>query len=679
MLQMNPNTIHSKIIEEIDTTITLDSDERGMNMENKQFKFNFFPTPAPGETIFSVICRLRARSGLQEKIILNALTGQRHKAAILHAIPGYLNRISAVLPFEHPWKDTTYAIAKHTTLPYFLYFDEPEHRQKWVREVADTIDCQSLGLSLGLSMYKGQAYPAHPRYCPKCAQEQLQTFGFTFFLREHQLPWVFVCWKHYNVLSHGCNVCGPYPIKKIGLSMPGTCACSSGAVHLNVLSIQPSMRAPLQWIAEQSTFMVRSEGTACGRIRKLLRDALIGAGLSRGKILDSQAIAGALSHRFGEKFLYWSGYPVWTGGRPSAWLLRMFNNKGMDEIRSPLLPFLFVIGVLFGSVQKFESVSGTIRPQQSRDIGAKEKKYYSGISSQMGDTISKFAREGKWGVDWIAKKLELTAGQVTAELHRRQIRIPLSQSKRIRIGENNLNEIIRLLQLGTEKKGLMSQFELSVQLLRDIELDQPGLNAVHFQAVHQRRKEAHRDIVRELLKDNSDLGRANVQNLKCSTYEFLLRYDKSWFHANVPKKAIAGYKASRKNILDWSTIDRQKADELESIVREAYLSQKKPVWITQTWCLRTLKILNKYIANPLRFPMVTAVMDELVETPEAFAERKITWIFNHWQADDTVSVNRLRRRVGLPAKNLRSYKSLVIELARKHDIAIPSNSFFVGH
>jgi hypothetical protein len=104
----------------------------------------FFPNPAPGETVYSIICRVQTRSGLQEKQILEALTGQQKKAHLLSPLPGYLQILSQSLPDGHPWCDNLDIWSNHTTLPYFLYFDPPNLRDHWQQKLQNAANCQPL-------------------------------------------------------------------------------------------------------------------------------------------------------------------------------------------------------------------------------------------------------------------------------------------------------------------------------------------------------------------------------------------------------------------------------------------------------------------------------------------------------------------------------------------------------
>jgi hypothetical protein len=319
------------------------------------YNLTFFPNPSPGETVYSVMCYIQSRSGLQEKIILNELTGQRNKAPLLQAIPSYISTIAKRVPNGNPWQDGQIIVSNHTALPYFSYFDPPEIRKSWLEKVIDSTHAQPIGLSLGFSVYRKKVAPEHPRYCIQCAKDQTEEFGYPYFRREHQLHWVNVCWKHGTVLSHGCSICGPYPIKKAGLSLPGRCLCADGASFLASASVDRNDREHYKWLAVQSAYMVNSNGMPFENIRTTLKAMCIEKGISRGLLLDRRSLADEVNRRFGDRFLHNIGYPAWNNTKPCTWISRLFDTSKSYTKRKPVIQYLLVIGALFDSVAQFES------------------------------------------------------------------------------------------------------------------------------------------------------------------------------------------------------------------------------------------------------------------------------------------------------------------------------------
>lgn len=323
-------------------------------------RFHFFPTPAEGETIYSGFCRFAERSGLPKKHILAEFTCQQKTSPLYGALPGYLKRLASSLPPSHPWTNLEATIRLHTGMPYFVYFDSPSKRNEAVQLLVQNNFSHAVEMSIGLTQYRCGAGPKHPRFCVECKREDEAALGFTYFRREHQLPAVVVCWKHGCVLSHGCQNCGPYPVRRQGLSMPGRCLCADEQSPLAVVEKLPGDPSILKWFACESAYMLSVDGTRCPCVAAKLRQQTLDNGLCRGSRVDYADIATALEKRFGVDILSWLGYPLWTEGRPSAWVRGLFNRY--EEKRKPTIILLLFVGLFNSSVATFEASSSISEP-----------------------------------------------------------------------------------------------------------------------------------------------------------------------------------------------------------------------------------------------------------------------------------------------------------------------------
>jgi hypothetical protein len=634
----------------------------------------FFPNPAQGETVYSIMCRVQTRSGLQEKIILEALTGQQKKAHLLSPLPGYLKILSQSLPDGHPWCDNLYIWSNHTTLPYFLYFDPPNLRDQWLQKLQNAANCQPFGLALGLTTYKGQALVSNPRYCPQCAKRQMEKFGFTYFQREHQLPWVFVCWKHNTPLSIGCAKCGAYPFKKNGLIMPGRCFCDKGAAFLPSANIEPSIRKQLYWLAQQSAYMVQSNGTKAKDVRVSLKACLKNNGFCRGKSMMHEPVASAIQDRFGEKFLSMVGYPAFKGDRESAWIRMLLINEGTRK-RRPVIKYMLLIGAIFGSIAEFE---GCIKngqyysntPEDDHEVPS------STISDNITEQIVSLAKAGELGVRTIALKFGLKDAAVCSILIEQKIRLPLPDQAIKKLGQEKLDRIRQAIANGLDRKKIVQDFNISPWTYRNIVLDQPELYEVRNNQRRAALTEQHRNIILDLVRKKPDITRSDIWHRYTGTYQYMKTYDQDWFDSTVaiqPRRTPTKPRSKRR---DWQQVDRQLAATLKDLIADCSGKSDKPVWINETSMLRKLKSIIRYKQNQSQLPEVTKLLEQSVESHDAFLERKIKWAIEQFGPNELISVNVLRRKAGLRARVLRRFKDVVIEHADKVGGKIHGRSFF---
>lgn len=639
----------------------------------------FFPSPADGEIVFSLLCRYSKRSGLPDTHILRELTGQRWATSLLSPLPGYLRQLSQRIPHGHSWRSPSLIALSHTALPYFTYFDSQRDRHLCQQRLANCNSSQPLAMALGLTSYR-RTIPTHPRYCLACVQEDRDTLGFSCFRREHQLPGVLVCVRHGSTLAHGCTTCGTYPINDRALSMAGKCLCEGDITPLPIETVLPDEGEPLLWLARESAFLVNSAGTRVGNIRERLRIRALEQGLGRGSLLDYNKLADAIAKRFGRETLQLLMTPAWENDRPAAWVRRLLCGQPDPQKRSPTLFFLLFIGTLSKSVEEFE---------QTRD-GLTATKATAGISLQ--SSLGKPAPEawrpawshelhyhlqnGKCGLPGISKRLGVSTYRLIEEIRRNGWRVPLSPQTRKKLGEETIGDIRNDLRQGKEKTEIMRRLGSSEWALTLIELDEPGINATFRNAARLNTREVNRNRLRQYLSKKPAANRTDVLNDLPGVYDYLIKNDKAWFYEQLPKRKVAP-PAPRGNRVDWTLLDHKKAIEIASVFDAMLGAESKPVHATATAALKRVGLLRKYHNYPEKFPRVAKILQHRLEERPQFVRRRLAWAVEQMaEAGAPISINKLRRVAALPAHVLREHRQEVIDLSEKLKAELDRQSYF---
>lgn len=314
----------------------------------------FFPSPQESETIYSLVCRFRERSMLPVGAISNILIKRQSIDPFLSVFSNQFLLMSSVVPQHHPWRDPRLLIRKHSLLPYFMYFNSLDYRLGW-EDMLLSSNSQYQQSTLGKLKALAKATSRHPRFCKTCAKEDYVNLGFSYFRREHQLPGVAVCWKHREILAHGCRVCGEYPLKRRGvLYMPGRCCCSTGVDALPAYSETPGNMDLLCWLAQESNYVLSSRLPHGLDFYAGLRACVRKRGFHTGSPEFSRQLAGTIEDHFGKEFLKWLGVPIWKSGKAAEWIKRFLVRKLRQNARKPTLHYLLIIGALIGSVESFE-------------------------------------------------------------------------------------------------------------------------------------------------------------------------------------------------------------------------------------------------------------------------------------------------------------------------------------
>lgn len=345
-----------------------------------RFPMPYFPIPEAGETVYSLVCRYAVRSGVSANSVLWTLTTQGSYVPLLSAFTSYITQISEVMPLGHPWRNVQKLIRNHTTLPYFTYFNSLEYRQTWEQKLTEEINSSRRQISFGPMNNWCSAVPKHPRYCPECVEEDLARLSFSYFRREHQLPKVAVCWQHGCLLVHGCRKCGTYPLKRAPFRPPGRCDCNNGTIALPAYDNLPNSRKDLQWIADQSAFVLNSKLPRESDFYTCLKILIVKKGYINGSPKSCSGLASAIVDRFGSDFLDWIGISSLNNkGFAADWITRFLTRNLQQGSRKATLNYLLIIGALYDSVESFEKEALPLLRYEQNTIKFPEETMMDGV------------------------------------------------------------------------------------------------------------------------------------------------------------------------------------------------------------------------------------------------------------------------------------------------------------
>lgn len=623
-----------------------------MNDLPHNVRMPFFPVPAPGETVFSVVGRCIERLGIANQHLLPILTGQRLSKTLFSALPGYLGNISRAMPYGHPWNDVHALVRHHTALPYLTYFHTEDQRLSSAELLATAGNTQPMLLSLGISTYRIPVTPPSTRFCVSCLQEQYHQPGHSYFQVVHRLPGVTHCWKHRELLSHGCITCGNYPLKGKKLTMPGQCLCDSfdaSKIECNLANTDSAY-----WLARESDYLLSAEDTSFDR-RSRLREGVFRAGFCRGSLVDYDLLAEAIELRFGMEFLQSINHPARApSGSPSAWIRHSLPNDPGRK-RLPTIVGLLILGAAFDSVEAFENNRIS---DESRDIEA-ETAPAPASTPKWASGLRELLIEHGYRISTCAGHLKLSSWKVAIEARNQGITIPLAPSAIARIGKDRLEKTRELLRQGVEKEEILRTLEISAWALQLIELDDLSLSAHHRNATAVSRRDKHRERIQDFLKNHPSSTRQTISNELAGAYDFMLSKDREWFFENVPQatRAPSGQRQQRN---DWEAIDKSLAEAVQKTATEMQTSKERPIRVTKSMLLNRHRALQKYQVNPDRFPITTMALEELVEMPEQFLQRKVTWgVRRLIKSGMEISMNTLRRETAISDIRLKRHRSTV--------------------
>jgi len=618
------------------------------------------------------------------------ITGQKHKTTVLAALPGYLQNLSLALPAGHPWINLGDTIQNHTSLPYFTYFDTPEQRDSAVKLLLQNAHCREVSLALGLTQYRCGAVSKHPRFCLACIQEDERTHGFTYFHREHQLPGVAVCWKHDEILSHGCSICGTYPIRGRGLSMPGQCNCYSGLSPLPAFEKLPTNHDVLKWLADESAYLVSAVGTTAASPRATLRQLVLTNGFGKGSLPVYSKIATAIEQKYGADTLQWLGTPAWSSGRPNAWIRRLLHDNLTNTKRSPSILFLLFVGLFFDSIMDFETAipinqSGSLSltkdamtAQDSVLIDCHVNAENTAASEWIID-LQKLLAKHSFRLSAAAADAGISTFALAVQARNQNIRVPLSKQTFAKLGENKLEKIRNDLRKGIPKKTVQINYGISEWSIFLIELDMLEIAKINRSVRASSIRDKHRQKIIDLIKSNPNASRVTAFVELPGAYDYVLQHDRDWFHQQFPLRRKPPQKAKRPIRVDRTKLDKALTIKIQHLITMIESSGSKPVRITKCGMLKRAGFYSKYVANPDAYPETTSLLEKISESQYNFINRKITWAIQEMMKyGQTISINTLRRKASVQASKIRERREFVIKAVQECGAIINMQSFFAN-
>ncbi|MCP3776685.1 TnsD family transposase [Paenibacillus sp. MZ04-78.2] len=152
---------------------------------------SFFPPLFPDELLYSTLARYHLYVGNHSR---KATMADLYNGSVFSAVtllPAHLGQISHLMrenmtPLE--------LMQSHTLFPYFSTFLSEERSQLVASAMTGDLG-RAINARLGL-IASSIKMPQYLRFCMQCLFEDEMTYGLPYWHRSHQLPGVFICYKH---------------------------------------------------------------------------------------------------------------------------------------------------------------------------------------------------------------------------------------------------------------------------------------------------------------------------------------------------------------------------------------------------------------------------------------------------------------------------------------------------
>lgn len=157
---------------------------------------SWFPTPYPDELWYSVLCRYYMYSGYSSKVDAMMALGPYGRTLLSAHFALRLDEFCFSLPEN--WLTPQQIIEHHTLYSYYSRF-LPLERKILVMDAMRGINNMQPATVVGAR--RKQMAMQNWRYCPLCAQNDMEKYGETYWHRLHQIPDLRICPIHKVYLS----------------------------------------------------------------------------------------------------------------------------------------------------------------------------------------------------------------------------------------------------------------------------------------------------------------------------------------------------------------------------------------------------------------------------------------------------------------------------------------------
>ena len=301
----------------------------------------WFPTPYPGESLYSLIARYHELSG--NYLVCDSheqLFGDKFQASstIIPQRLGYLAQQTE--PFG---LDFNTLLHEHTLYDYFLLFGQEKNRSE-VERILRTNSGQAYNTMLGI--FGKPDIPRYLRFCPQCMKEEREKYGEAYWHNLHQAPGILCCEKH------GCWL--------VDSSVPVVARATRQYVPLEMVTLYPVRNAcdmiknasdfsrDIEYLwKNRESFRAQWEKFGGSFAECYLALAVEKEWATEGGTLRRQRFLGAIQNRYGERFLEILFASV-TGNKP--WPITMCQR---DKVIQNPVKNILMAKLLCGDMERF--------------------------------------------------------------------------------------------------------------------------------------------------------------------------------------------------------------------------------------------------------------------------------------------------------------------------------------
>jgi hypothetical protein len=611
----------------------------------------YFPSPYKDETMYSIIARYSRHIGVNSRYIVQNELINYVNLVINFEYKTYIGRLTEKLQHFSKEYSCDYFFKNHTTLPFYLPFEDKGTSYEMIRDSTSRIQRKNEG--------KNVPRKEHLYFCSSCLKEQIKSGGEGYWNRLFQIPGVLVCQHHQEVLKKSSVNINRQPLNRF--EFPENCDLNS-----TMNKFEHEVIKELSIITKNIDYFFKYPHEAIGTeilYAKYLEFIKI-AGLSIPMSKVKEKIRVQINRKFKEQTL------MLLNSHPNKhnWLID-FSEKGIKKIH-PIRQVLLMI-TLAGSVQEFMESCPEFNP------------FGKGPWVCMNPLSDHYLQK-------VVKNIEITVHSANRDFQGDFI-CECGYSYRLRIGEKNPMEVKyfsnrvmkkgivwekefkRLLQTGISLKELSKKTHFSVPTLRKIinEGPDPIINGIKNKRektskVRMQKTKYYRIIWQKIREDNPNFTRTELASLNRAVFSWLHVHDQEWLISNSPNSKT-GTKSKVKHERDLYE------EDLELLRRAISVNENWDNYedIACKFIRKSYKAFSRqcgyFKRNDERYPKALNFISNNVESDVDFQIRKLEKTLNREFENTLVSKYKLLEVSGVSKTLKKEVKLYLDELIKNHN------------
>ena len=589
-----------------------------------------FPDPHPDELLYSICARFSDRMGYPtEYAVVQELFGTHAVKAVVD-LPSHLGRLISMLP-----PGTSYTvddlIDDHTLLPFYRSFLPPERLQCLRNDM-----CGDNGP--GIHMRVGIVgcpipLPVWLRFCPLCMAEDIKHFGECYWHRIHQVPGVEVCPVHEVFLQNSS-------VHARNTRPQGQFISANRVIQAaEVRQVDPSNRCHIMLleIARDAIWLLDQHGSSAEfeSLHKRYIAALVDRGFTtyRGKVYTRRLLEAFKIHYPSD--LLKPLHCELDENRKSTWLARMIHTS--QFAKHPLYHLLLI-----------HFLGYTVKDFFNQPLPVEQKPFGEGPWPCLNPTSNHYRRLliQECHISFHPKTKVRPLGTFSCTCGFVYCRFGPDQTPddRFRIGKVksfgliweatlrqlwedhslSLRQVAHRLGVGTYTVKV-NAFQLGLSFNRGTgksltKIIPRSPKASEISKVDK--LETYRQKWLSSMEEEPDAGIAELRSKLSKIYFWLYDHDKDWLKSHLPKHKRSIMHPSH---VDWASRDAQYVEAVKASVVRLTSTPLRPIRLTISEISRDIGLLPSMEDCLDKLPLTALLLDEVVETHEMFAVRRIQW------------------------------------------------------